>query len=109
MWYGDGMRFLFDSKGHHIANEVNGQLHSPRGENIGHYIESAGIFIDMHGRYMGEVMSSNRLVCSRTSPHRNVNYGNYGNYGNVGNYGNPGNYGAIGLPGGYGDVDADWL
>jgi hypothetical protein len=103
------MRYLFDSKGHHIANEVNGQLHAPRGKNIGHYMESAGIFIDMRGRYLGEIISSNRLVYDRRSPYRSTNYGSCGNYGNVGNYGNPGNYGAIGLPGGYRDVDADWL
>ena len=32
------MEFLFNSKGKHIANLVNGQLHAPSGQNIGHYM-----------------------------------------------------------------------
>lgn len=31
------MKFLFNRKGEHIANFVNGQLHSPPGRNVGHY------------------------------------------------------------------------
>jgi hypothetical protein len=99
------MKYLFNSRGVHIANEVNGQLHAPTGQNIGHYMESAGVFIDMRGRYLGEILYENRLVYNNSSPHRGVNYGSYGNYGNVGNYGNPGNYGSMGLPGGYRDID----
>lgn len=48
------MEFLFNSRGQHIANFVNGQLHSPLGPNIGHFLESQNIFIEMHGRYLGE-------------------------------------------------------
>lgn len=103
------MQFLFDSQGRHIANEVNGQLHAPTGENVGHFLESYGIFIDRHGRYLGEIVMRNRLLCRRPSPYSGTNFGVYGNYGNVGNYGNPGNYGSTGLPGGYCDVLADWL
>jgi hypothetical protein len=98
------MEYLFDSHGKHIANFVNGQLHEPSGSNIGHYLEDQKIFIDMSGRYLGEIVQGNRLMYNRSSPHRSVNYGNYGNYGNVGNYGNPGNYGSIGMIGGYEDV-----
>jgi len=103
------MKFLFNSRGQHIANFVNGQLHAPTGENIGHHIEGQGIFIDMSGRYLGEILHDNRLMYNRSSPHRSVNYGNYGNYGNVGNYGNPGNYGSIGIIGGFEDVATLWL
>lgn len=98
------MKFLFDSHGKHIANEVNGQLHAPTGKNVGHFIEPDGIFIDMRGRYLGEILFEDRLVYKNSSPHKNTNYGNYGNYGNAGNYGNPGNHGSIGLPGGYRDL-----
>ena len=103
------MEFLFDSRGQHIANFVNGHLHSPSGQNIGHFMESQGVFIDMTGRYLGEIIQKNRLMYNRMSPHKNVNYGNYGNYGNVGNYGNPGNYGSIGMIGGYEDIETAWL
>jgi len=98
------MEFLFNSKGNHIANFVNGQLHSPTGQNIGHYLEHEKIFIDMDGRYLGEIILNNRLMFNRFSNYRNVYFGIYGNYGNVGNYGNPGNYGNIGMISGYQDV-----
>lgn len=96
--------FLFNSRGEHIANEVNGQLHSPSGTNIGHLLSQHGVFIDMQGRYLGEIVQGNRLLCNRHSPHRSLNYGVYGNYGNCGNYGNPGNYGSIGMVAGYDDI-----
>ncbi|WP_198024881.1 hypothetical protein [Bradyrhizobium sp. Cp5.3] len=73
---------------------------------IGHYLERQGIFIDMHGRYLGEPLFENRLLYQRNSPHRSVNYGNYGN---VGNYGDPGSYGSIGVPGGFEDISAERL
>lgn len=99
------MVFLFNSKGNHIANFVSGQLHSPNGENIGHYLENEEIFIDMNGRYLGELVCENRLMYNNYSPYRSTNFGVYGNYGNVGNYGNPGNYGSIGTMGGYMDIE----
>lgn len=103
------MDFLFNSRGQHIANFVNGQLHAPTGANIGHFMSDVGIFIDMSGRYLGEIVHRNRLMYNRSSPHRSVNYGNYGDYGNVGNYGNPGNYGSIGLVSGYEDIPPNRL
>jgi hypothetical protein len=99
------MKFLFDSHGHHIANEVNGQLHAPTGHNIGHYLPNQGFFIDMNGYYLGEIVAQNRLLYRLNNGFQNVCYGNYGNYGNVGNYGNPGNYGSIGTIAGYKDID----
>jgi hypothetical protein len=95
------MKYLFNNSGNHIANEVNGQLYSPSGNNIGHFIANYGIIIDMQGNYLGEIILENRLMYNLHSPHRNTNFGNYGNFGNVGNYGNPGNYGSIGQFPGY--------
>ena len=103
------MEFLFNSRGQHIANYVNGQLHAPTGQNIGHYKESEKVFIDMSGRYLGEIVQYNRLMYNRSSPYKSVNFGSYGNYGNVGNYGNPGNYGSISIIGGYEDIKTPWL
>jgi hypothetical protein len=101
------MEYLFDSRGRHIANRVGDQLHAPGGKNIGHWIPAYEIFIDPHGRYLGEVIDD-RLLYRRNSPHRNANYGAYGNSGNVGNYGNPGIRGGVALPYGYEDVRAGW-
>ena len=43
------MDFLFNSKGKHIANLINGQLHALSGKNIGHLMDNENIFIDMRG------------------------------------------------------------
>lgn len=97
------MKDLHDSRGKHIANFVNGQLHSTSGTNIGHYLEREKIFIDMHGRYLGEIVDGNRLLYRNSNQYKSVNFGNYGNYGNVGNYGNYGNIGSCSYAG-YTDV-----
>jgi hypothetical protein len=103
------MDFLFDSRGRHIANAISDQLHAPSGRNIGHFLKEQGIYIDMNGRYLGEIVSGDRFLRKRGSPHASANYGVFGNYGNVGNYGNPGNHGTIGVLSGYEDVGTPWL
>lgn len=103
------MKFLFNSKGKHIANFVNGQLHSKTGKNIGHHLKNQRIFIDMKGKYLGEIVHNNRLMKRKNSSYSSTNFGNYGNYGNVGNYGNPGNHGSIGSVSGFEDIPVDTL
>lgn len=103
------MKFIFNSHGQHIANLIGDQLHAPSGQNIGHLVKNQGIFIDMQGRYLGEIVAGDRLMYNRSSGYQSTNFGNYGDYGNAGNYGNPGNAGSIGGVGGYDDVDANWL
>jgi hypothetical protein len=71
---------------------------------MGHYLDNQRIFIDMHGKYLGEIVDGNRLLYCKTSPYRNVNFGIFGNYGNVGNYGNYGNIGRCSYAG-YVDVN----
>jgi hypothetical protein len=97
------MKDLHDISGKHIANFVNGQLHSVRGKNIGHFLEREQIFIDMRGRYLGEIVNGNRLLYNKNTPYKCINFGVYGNYGNVGNYGNYGNIGRCSFAG-YTDV-----
>lgn len=97
------MVHLHDSHGKHIANWVNNQLHDVRGKNIGHYLMSERIFVDMRGRYLGEVVGTNRLLYRNNSPYKSVCYGSHGNYGNVGSYGNYGNIGSCSYAG-YSDV-----
>ena len=96
---------LFDSRGNHIANMNGNQLHALSGSNIGHYLPNQKIFIDMNGRYMGEIVNGNRLMYRTNSGYSNTSYGSYGNYGNIGNYGNPGNIGSCGTIAGYKDVE----
>lgn len=104
------MKRLHDSRGRHIANEQNGRLYAPNGPNIGRFIENAEIYVDLSGRYLGEVVANNRLLRNRSSGYRRTNFGNAGSTGSIGNAGNPGNVGNIGLIAGYEDVDADsWL
>lgn len=100
------MNFLFDSQGRHLANAVDGQLHAPTGENIGHFVEADGIYVDMLGQYLGEVVLENRLLSKKTSPLRFTNYGELGDFGNAGNFGDPGEAGTIGIPSEYEDVAA---
>jgi hypothetical protein len=101
------MQFLFNSRGKHIANMVNNQLHAPNGKNIGHLLSDQGFFIDMRGRYLGEIVNNDRLMRRTSAP--SGSWGSYGNYGNSGSYGNPGNAGSIGSIGGYKDVPEDLL
>lgn len=101
------MKYLFDSNGQHIATLVKGRLYAPSGENIGHYMEREEIFINMSGRYLGEIIKEDRLMYKTNSPYRTVSFGSYGNYGSIGNYGNPGNHGSIGLLSGYKDIPLD--
>ena len=103
------MKYLFDSKGQHIANEVNKQLHSITGNNIGHFLLDYNFFIDMNGYYLGEIILENRLMYHTNNGYKSICLGNYGNYGNVGNYGNPGNYGSFGIISDYKDVEIDKL
>jgi hypothetical protein len=98
------MKNLFNSNGEHIANFINEQLYLPSGANIGHFLKDQNIFIDMNGKYLGEIVQNNRLMRRTNSSYSSINFGSYGNYGNIGNYGNPGNYGSIGSVGGYEDV-----
>lgn len=98
------MKFLFDSNGNHIANELNGQLYATSGQNIGHRLSSNDFFIDMDGYYLGEIVFENRFLHRENNGYENIGYGSYGNYGSIGNYGNPGNYGSIGRVFGFRDV-----
>ena len=63
---------LHDSHGRHIANFVSGQLHDVQGRNIGHYLENEGIFINMQGYYLGEIVDKRRLLYNNNSAYNVV-------------------------------------
>lgn len=98
------MQYLFNSKGEHIANFVNGRLHAPTGPNIGHYLSKERIFIDMKGRYLGEIIYNNRLMYNVSSRYKSTTFSDQGTHSSAGNYGNPGNVSSIGNVSGYEDI-----
>jgi len=103
------MKFLFDGGGRHVANFVKDQLYSPKGENVGHYLEDKRIFVDMDGAYLGEIIHENRIVYNLGSIYRGVAVGKLGNYPNVGNFGSAGTCGVIGAMAGYEDIPLERL
>ena len=103
------MARLFDSRGNHIANVADGRLYATNGTNIGRVIEPFGIYVDISGGYLGEVLAGNRLVSNRASGYRTTNFGNTESTESIADAGSPGNYGSIGLPGGYQDIDPSRL
>ena len=103
------MEFLFDSEGKHIANFLKEHLYAPAGKNIGHFIKTQGIFVDLSGNYLGEIIQGDRLMYNSFSIHKNTNYGNFEDCGKARNYGDPGNYGHKGSIEGYEDILTPWL
>lgn len=103
------MKFLFDYKWNHIANVVNGELHGTTGKNIGHLMRYYNFFIDMKGKYLGEIIYKNRIIFNKNIACQSINFGVYGNLGNVGNYCNPVNYGSIETISGYSDIEFEKL
>lgn len=98
------MQLLFDSRGTFIATEEGGHLHSRAGGNIGHYRQSERIYIDLLGRYLGEIVLGNRLLDNRRSPFRKAGLAVQGTYDSIGSIGNPGSAGAIEPQDGYADI-----
>jgi hypothetical protein len=101
----DTMKRLYNLRGQHIANESGGRLYPPSGPNIGRHIDGADIYVDISGRYLGEVIYDNRLVSNRSSGYRSTNFGSAGTTGSIGSAGNPGNIGSIGSGGNFEDID----
>src|SRR3954447_26588725 len=98
------MQYLYNSDGYHIANFVNGELYTPAGHNIGHYLSRERIFIDMHGRYLGEIVRNDRLLYNLSSRYRSTTFSANATRSSVGNYGDPGKQNNIGHFSGYEDV-----
>jgi hypothetical protein len=72
------MRCLFDSNGRHIANLVEDQLFTAAGIHAGHWLEHREIFIDVDGRYLGELFHEDRLLYDERSRDRDAVYGDHG-------------------------------
>ena len=103
------MKFLMDSCGEYIASVIDRRLYSPAGDNIGHYLPELDIFIDQSGRYLGEIVSDDRLMFGVASPHQAVGFAVGGNYGSIGASGRPVRRPDIGHVAGFADIPADRL
>jgi hypothetical protein len=103
------LKRLFDTRGRHIANLIDGRLYTPAGRNIGHYLEAHDILIDMGGKYLGEIVFGNRLLRRRTSQHLDINLGVQSDFGDRTHLGDPGNSGDAGKPEDYMDVPIESL
>lgn len=69
-----GMHCLFDSHGHYTAVVIERHLYNRAGRHIGQYLLQYGAFIDHQGRYLGEVVHSDRLLYNLLSPCRTTNF-----------------------------------
>ena len=103
------MKFLMDSRGEYIASVIDRRLYSPAGDNIGHYLPELHIFIDQSGRYLGEIVSDDRLMFGVASPHKAVGFAVGGTYGSIGTCGRPVRRPDIGHVAGFADIPADRL
>jgi hypothetical protein len=95
---------LFDSQGRNIVNEQGGQLYTASGYNIGHYVEQAKVFVDLSGRYLGEILNGNRLMSLLSSPYLGTNFGSMGSTRHVGTW-SAANAAVMGAAAGFADVD----
>ena len=103
------MTHLFNSRGQHILNEHDGYLSLPNGRIVGRYIERYGFFVDLNGRYVGEILCINRIVCDPNSRYRNTVLTTVKSGGNVGAHPCSMSYSPIPLPPGLKDIDLDRL
>lgn len=96
---------LFNSRGEHIAFVLHDELHRLTGENCGHYVPDKAVFIDMKGKYQGEIFKEKYLLRNNVSPFAKA--AGMGKPGYAGNIGKPGKFSdiaPIALPDGWTDV-----
>jgi hypothetical protein len=67
------------------------------------------IFIDQSARYLGEIVSDERLMFGVASPHQAVGFAVGGNYESIGTCGRPVRRPDIGRVAGFADIPADCL
>ena len=98
------MIHLYDSEGQHIATLDSSQLYGVSGRHVGAYIDDAGVFVDLRGRYLGEIYQNDRLLNHHTSPFHNRSFPappERATIAKVSGTAQP----RITMPGGYADVD----
>ncbi len=105
------MKYLYNSWGQHIATENNDLLYSPSGRIIGRFLGECGIFVNLEGKYLGEILCLNRLVYDRNSKYLQNSFGavslSRALHEHMRNEGTVANYGPLVLPPGFEDVRFD--
>lgn len=99
------MHHLYNSRGIHIATEVDGYLFARTGRAVGRYLPRIGIFVDLEGRYLGKTVCLNRLVRDTASKYRQHSFGPSTYQGSLGTYETPPRYSALSLPPGFEDIN----
>lgn len=66
---GCGLELLYDSKGRHVATLMERYIHGVDGACIGYYHTRHGVFVDLDGRYLGEIVYGDRLMYNLLSVH----------------------------------------
>jgi hypothetical protein len=96
--------YLYNCLGDDIAYRNNNRLYNLNGYNIGYYLNGMNFFIDLNGRYLGEIVLNNRLLFRIDNPYKGIDYGAIGDSGNIGKLGTIGNIGGIGEIPGFRDI-----
>jgi len=98
------MNLLYNSAGYPVACEADGSLFSPSGRNIGRLVKKAGVFADLNGHYLGEIICVNRLVYNRCSKYLHADLGQAQSQKQIRTVADPRKYSRIQLPAGYEDL-----
>ena len=101
------MLHLYNSQGLHVATEANGYLYSKTGKLIGRYLERLGVYLDLHGRYLGEILCLNRLAFNHDSRYLNASFDPCTYHGAIGPHEKPKDFSPLPLPPGFTDVDLE--
>ncbi|MGE5529451.1 MAG: hypothetical protein ACM3X6_09970 [Patescibacteria group bacterium] len=98
-------RMFFNSRGKYIAAEIEGRLYSAAGRHVGRRVDKYGIFVDLAGRYLGEILCANRLARNRGSRFLQTSFGACKHAEARPAVARPRDYSPVILPPGYEDVD----
>lgn len=105
------MERIFNGAGQHIANWKDGGLFTPSGRHVGRYVEEHAVFVDIYGKYIGEIVTNlssqvkgQRLMRNEHSECLQWSFGGQGSIGSIGNLGSPGTVGSVGTLPGFSEV-----
>jgi hypothetical protein len=68
-------RALFNSRGEHVAMELDGHLYSPEGKYIGYWSADMEAYISKDGHYIGQVVEEDRLARDPSWRFKNLTFG----------------------------------
>lgn len=95
---------LFNSKGEHIATEVDGHLYAPSGRYAGYWSADMEAYISKEGRYLGQIVEDNRLGADPTWRFRHLTFSK-GYEGDRSGWNREADIGRVFLPYGFEDVE----